>query len=365
MTDVTGAVMDAATLKILQKAAVLSISSQSEVLSGSQGLKFVAAGTGFSDFDPQGFAHAGNLTQFEVAHADRFILDWTNINAPIADFWAAVKTGNLSAVEAVVFASDDKFDIVGSINGAPPNVYNGLGGDDIFHLNLSLHGAAAVMNGGDGDDTFKLDANFDAATDKVDGGAGFDTVDLSGGSAADLTMGATSLVNVERVVLAPLGQPLFNYEITMNDGNVAKGAVLQIDATGMAGHGSLHFNGAAESDGAFDVQASAGLDIITGGRGADTINGGAGPDTLTGGAGADRFEFSGPFGQDIVKDFAATGTAHDVLQLDSTQFASFQAVLAHAAQVGPDTVITLDATDSITLQKVALASLTATDFLFT
>jgi Ca2+-binding RTX toxin-like protein len=365
MTDVTAITMDAGTLKILDKAAVLSISSQSEVLSGSQGLKFVAAGTGFSNFDAQGFAHAGTLTQFEVAHGDRFFLDWTNINVPIADFWAAVKTGSLAAVEAVVFAGDDKFDIVGSLNGAPANVFNGLGGNDLFHLNLSLHGAAAVMNGGDGNDTFQLDNNFDAATDKVDGGAGFDTVSLSGGSAADLTMGATSMVNVERIVLAPLAQPTFSYAITMNDGNVAKGATLQIDATGMVGHGFLNFNGAAESDGSFIVLGGAGNDLIVGGKGADTISGGGGSDTLTGGGGADHFQFAGAFGQDVVKDFAATGAAHDVIQLDATEFASFQAVQAHMAQVGADTVITLDAGDSITLQKVALASLTAADFLFT
>jgi Ca2+-binding RTX toxin-like protein len=132
----------------------------------------------------------------------------------------------------------------------------------------------------------------------------------------------------------------------------------------MVGHGFLNFNGAAESDGAFVVLGGLGADIIGGGRGADTLNGGGGADLLTGGGGGDHFQFAGAFGQDVVKDFAPTGAGHDVIQLDAAEFANFQAVLAHAAQVGADTVITLDAADSITLQHVTLSSLTAADFLF-
>lgn len=103
-----------------------------------------------------------------------------------------------------------------------------------------------------------------------------------------------------------------------------------------------------------------GADKLVGAAGADTLNGGLGNDTLTGGVGADRFIFSGVFGKDVITDFEA----NDVIRLDAAQFANFAAVQSHAAQVGLDTVITLDASNTITLTGVSVASLNAGDFLF-
>ena len=77
-----------------------------------------------------------NVDGFEVIKGDFVVMDWTNLSVPAADFWAAMKTGNVDTVGALVFAGDDKFDIVGSINGAPAPTYNGYGGNDIFHLML-------------------------------------------------------------------------------------------------------------------------------------------------------------------------------------------------------------------------------------
>jgi len=102
-----------------------------------------------------------------------------------------------------------------------------------------------------------------------------------------------------------------------------------------------------------------GIDVLSGGNGKDTLDGGAGSDVLTGGNGDDRFVFSGAFGHDVVTDFS-----HDHIQLDHQAFANFAAVMAHAAQVGADVVITLDADDTITLLNTKLSSLSAGDFLF-
>ena len=54
----------------------------------------------------------------------------------------------------------------------------------------------------------------------------------------------------------------------------------------------------------------------------------------------------------------------DVIQLNASQFTDFAGVLAKSAQVGGDVVITLDASNSITLHGVALNSLQSNDFLF-
>lgn len=108
------------------------------------------------------------------------------------------------------------------------------------------------------------------------------------------------------------------------------------------------------------LAGGAGIDSLEGGAGADTLDGGAGDDLLTGGLGGDRFVFEGVFGHDVVNDFGAG----DRIQLDDAQFADFAAVLAKAAQVGDDVVITFDAANAVTLADVQLSSLRASDFLF-
>jgi VCBS repeat-containing protein len=104
----------------------------------------------------------------------------------------------------------------------------------------------------------------------------------------------------------------------------------------------------------------AGIDSLSGGSGVDVLDGGAGSDWLAGGKDGDRFVFSGSFGKDVVADFENG----DRLMLDHGQFANYTAVMSHAAQVGADVVITLDAANSITLMGLQLSSLKANDFMF-
>ena len=90
-----------------------------------------------------------------------------------------------------------------------------------------------------------------------------------------------------------------------------------------------------------------------------------GNDIMTGGGGVDTFVFNGSkFGNDVITDFQSQGRGHDNIQFSNTVFNSFAAVLAHAAQVGTDVVISYDAADSVTLKNVALSNLTQHDFHF-
>jgi hypothetical protein len=131
---------------------------------------------------------------------------------------------------------------------------------------------------------------------------------------------------------------------------------------------------------------------ITAGNGSDTLVLGTG-DTVSVGNGSDVFEFqnAGPpsltvpstlmvnehgsiafpisiipaslgVGHETISGFSAA--ANDVLEFSTSQFASFAAVMADAKQVGQNVVITIDASDSITLNKVQLSSLQAKDFAF-
>ena len=84
-------------------------------------------------------------------------------------------------------------------------------------------------------------------------------------------------------------------------------------------------------------------------------------DTLYGGAGIDTFAFHSGFGQDAIYSFTATGTKHDILQVDSTMFADWAHLMGATKQVGTDLLITLDPTDTITLKSVTLASFTSAD----
>ena len=112
------------------------------------------------------------------------------------------------------------------------------------------------------------------------------------------------------------------------------------------------------------VHANANDTIILG-NGNDTVH--AGPnDTISVGTGVDKIVFAvSPYptfiGQETISGFSSQ---HDVIKINHTLIGSFKAVLADAHQVGSDTIITIDASDQITLKGVALSSLHAHDFLF-
>jgi Hint domain-containing protein len=77
------------------------------------------------------------------------------------------------------------------------------------------------------------------------------------------------------------------------------------------------------------------------------------------------FEFSGHFGNETIANFTGgAGSTHDTIQFAADDFASFMAVQNAMSQVGPDVVITLDSTDSITLENVTLSNLVSADFQF-
>jgi glucose/arabinose dehydrogenase len=104
-----------------------------------------------------------------------------------------------------------------------------------------------------------------------------------------------------------------------------------------------------------------GNDTLSGGAGADRLDGGPGSDMTAGGAGADVFAFAAGSGLDRIADFHP---GQDAIELPVSLAANLAAVLASSRQIGADVVITLDATDTITLQGVTLASLSASDFHF-
>ncbi|SEG59785.1 heparin lyase I family protein [Bosea lathyri] len=89
---------------------------------------------------------------------------------------------------------------------------------------------------------------------------------------------------------------------------------------------------------------------------------GGGNDSFTS-FGSDKFVFHPDFGNDTIYGFkAGDSPAHDTLQFDKAVVADYAHL--NMVQHGADVVITATPHDIITLKGVALASLTANDFLF-
>ena len=176
------------------------------------------------------------------------------------------------------------------------NVLDGGAGDDIFDLSGGGNDHAI---GGDGNDGFSFGAAF-TANDLVEGGTGNnDQIALQGNYTGPtaLTLGASTISGIEAIVVLPG----FSYDLTMNDGDVAAGGLLKVQATQLAAGQNLHFDGSAEHDGTFMTFGGQGDDTLTGGWGNDGFYFGPGGyttgDVVNGGAGGnDQLGLDGDYG---------------------------------------------------------------------
>nr|WP_281026251.1 calcium-binding protein [Rhizobium laguerreae] len=239
---------------------------------------------------------------------------------------------NIDLALGKVLFSDGTFEQATNIE----NVVAGSGANQILgsSANNQLDGGAGndvisgndgndILIGGDGDDTLRGGNGADRLVggiglDSFDGGGGLDTVDFSYSTAVwtlDLQQGkALSSGTTETMV--------------------------SIEA----------------------LIGGSGNDILIGNAEANRLEGYLGNDTVTGGAGDDVFVFKGGFGQDAITDFIAGEGGYDVIETDA--FDDYASALAAATQVGADTLITLDAANSILLKNVVVTSLHQDDFRF-
>jgi Ca2+-binding RTX toxin-like protein len=229
----------------------------------------------------------------------------------------------------------------------------GLAGDDTLlggNDNDVLDGGADNdrLTGGNGNDHLY----GSTGNDTLEGGNGNDT--MEGGSDNDVVNGGTGNDKME----GNNGDDALNGGTgndTMDGGHGNDSLIGGHGNDSMAGGtGNDSLNGGTGND---TMDGGADNDILTGGHGNDTLNGGTGDDVLTGGYGADLFVCNVDFGDDVITDFGNT----DGIQFDDELFASPEAVLLAAQQVGDDTVITAGA-NSVTLLGVEVSSLQANDF---
>ena len=221
-----------------------------------------------------------------------------------------------------------------------------------------------------------------AAGETITGGTGADSLSdggfanvvLRGSGGADtfnVTSSSTTVSEVAGSANSTLMTTLSSYSLGGNVQNLTYTGSANFTGTG---------NGLANT-----ITGGAGNDTLFGNSGGDTLIGAAGNDRLSGGSAADTFVFApvnptttngiyvAGFGNDVITDFTAnmSNTSHDVLLLSSPMFAAgttADALLAGTAQnaagglvtvvqSGSNVVITVDPTDSITLNNVTLSVL--------
>ena len=247
-----------------------------------------------------------------------------------------------------------------TINGnEQDNILAGRGGDDM----LAGRGGNDTVNGGAGNDTY----------DFTGGGLGTDRFFDESGTG-------------DRVIIDSFNEilPGFNGITTGRDGNdlvivLTTGTFRIVDHfnghqietivardTGQSmvlANGLIGGNGngiIAGSHKGETLDGRGGDDFLFAGNGRDRLIGGDGNDRLNGGDGPDTFVFGPGFGHDVVTDFGHA----DHIEFDGGVFQNFKQVQAASHQVGADTVITLDADNSITLLGVTSRSLHASHFDF-
>ena len=213
------------------------------------------------------------------------------------------------------------------INGDGNNLDNIITGNAFVNYVAGLGGNDTV-NGGAGNDT----VNGGAGNDSVLGGLGDDV--LLGGSENDILSGSSGNDNLN-------------------------GGANDDTLNGDAGNDIL--DGSVGSD---VVSGGAGDDTLLGGGSADTLNGGNNNDILTGGDRGDTFIFVGSFGQDSITDFEVSSATERIDLSGVAGIVSFVDLTAnHLSELGGNSIITVGG-NTITLEGILNAQLTANEFLF-
>ncbi len=222
---------------------------------------------------------SGTSTRFGGDGTARYTYDLTSADSTVAAGVAYVVQAN-----ELVAGENLRFDGSAETDGSF-RVYAGLGIDTLI--------------GGAGADGFLFgEGGRFTAADQVDGRGGSDQLALRGNYS--VTFAATTVLNVETIVLmsasdagAAAEAPAYAYGLVLNEGTVAAGQTLTVNAGQLRSGEQATIDGAAETNGILRLIGGQGIDTLIGGAGNDILFGGNGADRLTGGAGNDRFVYTG------------------------------------------------------------------------
>ncbi|HEX2591891.1 MAG TPA: calcium-binding protein, partial [Rhizomicrobium sp.] len=244
-----------------------------------------------------------------------------NFSVSVAQMKAFIAGNDVGGFESSTLNGDDIL-----FGSAGNDHLVGLSGNDEFNFTT---GGSDIGEGGKGNDLFSLGAALTAA-DRLDGGSGHDSLHLNGDYSAGLTLKANTIHNIETISF----NEGFSYNLKSDDGNVAAGKVLALNAHSLHTAEHFYFDGSAETDGSFNITGGNGQDHLFGGQladkifagpqndfvvgngGDDYLFGGIGDDTIIGGDGADQL--LGNVGDDTLTggagaDFIDVGTDNNVV----------------------------------------------------
>jgi hypothetical protein len=199
-----------------------------------------------------------------------------------------VSDGSMVSTQAIAVTVTD---ILNDFPGTAGNdTLSGTALDEYFDISA---GGNDTVTAAARTDTIFAGAAFTAA-DRINGGIAaddgveFDTLILDGNYSAGVVATATTLTNVE-VVVVSAGN---NYSLTFNDATV-NNTTLTVDGSALSAANTLTVNAAAETQAgsSYRLIGGAGNDVFTGGAGGDFFDISlGGNDTVTGGNGDDAID---------------------------------------------------------------------------
>ena len=253
-----------------------------------------------------------------------------------------------------------------------------VSGDGTFVGGLNINGGGSVAAGTSvGSLTVAGNFNlFDGAI-QVESGAGGVTDLISASNDANLNSGLIEFSFLDAFL--PTNGNSFEF-VTDSNGVFFDAAQVSHAISGIDTGTAFDFNIATAGNGLSATavgNAAAGNDLFyfgsgrddtfSGDPGNDVFDGGSGNDQFTGDSGDDLFVFGDGDNALTITDFSAGAATDDVIDLtDIVGFSTFGAVQTAADDNGgldPDTVITLNGGDTVTLLGVNVANLAADDFL--
>jgi serralysin len=287
---------------------------------------------GSFQYDLFGDLAGGTLTGWRETYSGQLVFEISGSSVPVQQFlsWVAADA-NLLASQTILAGDDQIFgssfgDRLTSFTGN--DSIQGAGGDDTI-----VSGAGNdTVSAGTGNDTVTdtSGTNYlrgDEGDDYIVGGTGFDDINGNMGNDTCVSGGGDDWVVGGRD----------NDSLQGSDGaNLVYGNL-----------GADTCDGGAGND---IVRGGQDNDLVRGGAGNDYVSGDKGDDTVWGGTGADEFHSFGDAGLDRVMDFSlAEG---DRVRLDpGTTYT--------VAQVGADTVLSMNGGGQVVLVDVSMASLTS------
>jgi Ca2+-binding RTX toxin-like protein len=304
--------------------------SGNDVFDLSQGTGFLEGGAGNDTFNV-----GANLLNYATS-VDNIVGgsgdDTLNIDG---GYTGTISIGPaVSGIDTLHFAAGHSYsaNVFGQISdGALTIDASTLGASDALTIDLGLAQATGfAVTGGAGDDWIAFRANL-SNSDMIDGGAGNNTLELNG--SYTMTFTATTFTDIQTI---KLDSNLNTYNFVSDDGNVAAGATLTVDASALVPGESVQWNGALEMDGSFHFIGGAGQNAFQGGSGADVFDLTQGFDISTatsGGGGDDTFNVGGNLGGYTSFIGIDGGSGNDTLNLSGAYAGTISLTTPHLSGI--------------------------------